>query len=80
MTFKNHVRASLGILGIFVFAMLVGAALAPDAFACDPGNFYDPDHGICQNTPPYNPRPGFGYQPSNDPYPRGGYDNPYGGR
>jgi hypothetical protein len=76
MTIKKLLSFLVGI----VFLLALSAALAPSAFACDPGNFYDPDHGICQNTPPYNPRPGFGYQPSNDPYPRGGYDNPYGGR
>lgn len=37
--------------------------------SCDPGQYYDPTHQICQGSPPAYPRPGYGHPPSNNPNP-----------
>jgi len=54
-----------------VAALMAGALtalaifFAPPAGACDPGSYYDPDHRICQPSPPaYWP-----WGPSNTPAP-----------
>jgi hypothetical protein len=73
----------------FCFGMIVGmfftiaAAFAGKAVACDPGQYYDPSHQICQGSAPAYPQPGFGPWQNNYPgfpqapgqpgYPGGGW-------
>lgn len=64
----------------FVVAMAFGMALATKAYACDPGQYYDPAHAICQGSAPAYPQPGYGPWQNNYPgipsqYPGGGWGN-----
>jgi hypothetical protein len=54
--------------GAVLAAVLVGLALgeASKASACDPGQYYDRSHQICQGTPPAYPR--YDQPPTNRPY------------
>lgn len=74
---QNVTNSTLARLLWFVLVpllvgIIVGIAIAPWARAsCDPGQYYDPTHQICQGSPPAYPRPGFGNPPSNNPFPGG---------
>jgi hypothetical protein len=69
----------------YTIYVLIGAVLAigavygaGKAFACDPGQYYDPSHQICQGSAPAYPRPGYGPWQNNYPgiprdYPGGGW-------
>jgi hypothetical protein len=52
-----------------LLAFLAGI-LAAKAYACDPGQFYDPAHQICAPYPPAN-QPGWGPWQTNQPPPPG---------
>lgn len=65
-----------GVAFGFAVGVMLGIMLSPMAHACDPGSFYDPNHAICQGTPPS--APGYEQPPSNHPYPRHYYPG-YGG-
>lgn len=47
--------------------ILTAGALAGEARACDPGQYYDPTHQICAGSPPAYPRPGYGPWDNNYP-------------
>lgn len=49
---------------------------APTAWACDAGNYYSPEHQICQPSPPAYTPPGYGWPPQNG---GGNYGPSYGG-
>jgi hypothetical protein len=53
---KRHLI--VGILLPLLLAFLAGVCAAK-AFACDPGQFYDPNHPICAPYAPAN-QPGWG--------------------
>jgi hypothetical protein len=43
----------------------IALAVAPQAQACDPSQYYDPSHQICQPSPPAYTPPGYGWPPQN---------------
>lgn len=65
LTLKNVV---LGLLVPMLVAFVAGVLVASEAKACDPGQYYDPSHAICQPNAPAYPRPGYGPWQNNDPH------------
>ena len=52
------------LIALLVFSGGMGLS-TPVAWACDQGNYYSPEHQICQNTPPAYAPPGYGWPPQN---------------
>jgi len=57
-----------GLMIPLLLAFLAGVCAAK-AYACDPNNWYDPAHQVCQPYPPAN-SPGYQQPPTNYPDPR----------
>lgn len=63
-------RAALALLIIVLWLIscaLVATRLAAPTWACDPGQYYDPSHQICQGSAPAYPRSGYGPWQNNYP-------------
>jgi hypothetical protein len=48
------------VVWLLVAIFAVQVVMAVKAYACDPGQYYDPDHQICQGSAPAYPKPGYG--------------------